>query len=228
MWVVLVWIVSTICYLPLLFDSLGFAVPSILQQTKYLFVAVPMVFSFICVKRHTSIKSWLGTLFARKIRVEPWVLCGVIALSGIVCTSIFNKKAWGEQSLLFSALYLFLMATLEEVAWRGFRLESLLKKKYPILIVSLEWAIWHVPMWTIRNSIGLNDILFWLVYTALIGNILGRCMLRYKNIVVPIVLHTIFNLCFLLPIKANALIAFCLSIGVLIFERIMLRKNVSL
>ena len=225
MWIVLVWIVSTICYIPLLFDNLGYAVPSILLQMKYLFVEVPIIFSLICIRKHTSIKGWLGSLFARKIRFECWVICGVLALCGIVCTSIFSRAALSEQSSLFGALYLFLMATLEEIAWRGFRLDSMLKKteKYAIWIVSLEWAIWHIPMWMIRNSVGLDEILFWIVYTVFIGNILGRCMVRYKNIIVPVLLHTIFNLCYLLQIKVNALVAACILIGIIIYEEVEVR-----
>lgn len=140
MWIILVWIVSTFCYLPLYFERLGYAVPNILIQMKYLFVLVPIIFSLICVKRRTSIKKWLGNLFAPKIEYEAWAVCGVVALCGILCTSILNREAWSGVSILFSTLYLFLMATLEEIAWRGFRLESMLRKteKCTILVISLE------------------------------------------------------------------------------------------
>lgn len=227
MWIILVWVVSTCCYLPLYFEKLGYTVPNVLIQMKYLFVIVPLIFSLVCVKRRTSIKKWLGNLFVKKIEFEAWAVCGVIALCGILCTSILNRAAWNGVSLLFSAFYLFLMATLEEIAWRGFRLESMLKKteKGAILVVSLEWAIWHIPMWMIRNSLGLNEIPFWLVYTVFIGNILGRCMIWYKNILVPIVLHTIFNLCFLMPIKINVWIVFGVLAGVLILGRIKEKKT---
>ena len=183
MWIILVWIISAICYLPMYLERLGYGVPEVLVYLKYLFVAVPIIAALICVRK-ISIRKWLKGLFASKIGMEPLILCGIIALCGIFCTGILDKKAWDGTTLLFSTLYLFGMAALEEVAWRGFWLESMLKKKaerIAILIVSLQWAVWHIPMWAIRNSLGLHEIVYWLVYTVLVGNVLGKSMIRYKN-----------------------------------------------
>lgn len=223
MWIILVWIISTICYLPLYFEKSGYAVPNALIQMKYLFVIIPIVFALICVKSRTSIMKWLGGLFVQKVGIEPFVLCGAIAFCGILCTNIFVKEAWTGISLLFGTLYLLCMAALEEIAWRGFYLESLMQKRtegIAVLIVSLEWAVWHIPMWMIRNSVGLYEIVFWLLYTVLVGNILGKCMTRYKNILIPIILHTIFNVCFLMQIKIGVIVVLFLWVTVLIFEKI--------
>lgn len=228
MWIILVWVISTFCYLPLYFDRLGYVVPNTLTQMKYLFVIVPIIFSLICVKKKgRGIKKWLCNLFVQKTELETFILCSVIALCGIVCTSILSRNAWNEASLLFNTLYLFLMAMLEEIAWRGFRLESMLKKtkKFAILVVSLEWAIWHIPMWMMRNSLELKEIPFWLVYTVFVGIILGKCMVWYKNILVPVILHTIFNFCFLMPIKVNINVVLGVLLGVLIFERVKEKRN---
>ncbi len=222
MWIILVWIISASCYLPLHFERLGYAVPNVLIQAKYLFVIVPIVYSLICVNKKVNIKNWMRGLFVPKVEFEALILCSLIAFFGISCTSILNKEAWSEISLPFNILYLFCMATLEEIAWRGFRLEYILCKKtkgVAIFIVSLEWALWHIPMWVIRNSIGLNEIVFWLMYTVLIGSILGKCMVQYKNIIVPIILHTIFNVCFLMPIKISVIFVLCIWIGVLLFGK---------
>ena len=222
MWIILVWIISTLCYLPMYFDGVGYIVPNTLIQMKYLFVIIPIFLSLIYVKKKISIKKWLYNIFAQKIEFEAFTLCSVIALCGIVCTCILSREVWNKGALLFNAFYLFLMATLEEIAWRGFRIESLLKKtkKFAILIVSLEWAIWHIPMWIIRNSLGLIEIPLWLVYTVFVGVILGKCMTWYKNILVPILLHTIFNLCFLMPIQINVIVVACVWLGVLIYKKV--------
>lgn len=227
MWIILVWIISTLCYMPLYFDKLGYEVPNTLIQMKYLFVVIPAIFSLMCVKRRTSIKKWIYNLFVQKMEFEEFAVCIVIALCGIVCTSILNRDVWNEASLLFNTLYLFLMATLEEIAWRGFCLESILKKtkKFAILVVSLEWAIWHIPMWMIRNSLELKEITFWLVYTVFVGIILGKCMAWYKNILVPVILHTIFNFCFLMTIRINVIVVLCVLVGVLIFEGVKGKRN---
>lgn len=226
--IIFVWIISAMCYIPLYFEQLGYAVPNLLLQMKYLFVAVPIIIALICVKRETDIKKWFSGLFAQKIGIEPLVLCGVIGFCGILCTSILNKQAWDGISSLFSILYLFCMATLEEIAWRGLYLESTLQKRterIAVLIVSLEWAVWHIPMWAIRNSLSVKEIAFWLIYTVLVGSILCKSMIRYKNILVPIILHTIFNVCFLIPIKINVVVVLCVWIGDFIFEKIKGKRN---
>lgn len=216
MWIILVWILSTLCYLPLHFEKIGYSVPNALIQVKYLFVLVPILLSLLCVSTKTSINKWLHSLFVTKIENKAFIVCGVIAFCGIICTSIINVKEWKEMSSLFGICYLFFMAMLEEIAWRGFFLESIRQKKtegIAVLIVSIEWAIWHIPMWLIRNSLDINEVFLWLVYTVLIGNILGSCMIRYKNILVPIILHTIFNVCFLMPITKSILIVLSIFIG---------------
>ncbi len=228
MWIILVWIISTICYVPLYLERIGYSVPNALIQAKYLFVLVPIIFSLLFVGRKTSIKKWLHHLFTIKMEIEALVVCSVIAFCGIFCTSILDKEAWNEMSLLFSICYLFLMAILEEIAWRGFCLESVMKKRtagIAVLIVSFEWAIWHIPMWMIRNSLGVNEVVFWLVYTVLVGNILGNCMIRYKNILVPIILHTIFNVCFLMKITISIMVVLGIWIGCLILKTVTEKRN---
>lgn len=220
MWILFVWIVSAICYLPLYFEKSGYATPNVLIQMKYLFVIVPVIFALIYVRRRTSIKKWFRELFVHKIEIEAFVLCGLIAFCGILCTCIWDKVEWNVISLLFNVLYLLCMAALEEIAWRGFYLESMMQKKtkrIAVWIVSAEWAVWHIPMWMIRNSLGLNDVIFWLIYTTLVGNILGICMMRYKNIFVPIMLHTIFNVCFLMPIQIGMITVLCVWLGILVY-----------
>lgn len=211
MWIMLVLIISTICYLPMYLEQLGCAVPDIFIQLKYFFVLIPIIFSLIYIKKKRGIKKWLRGLFVQKVGAEPLVLCGVIAFCGVLCTYLSDGKTIDGISLIFHAFYLFCMAALEEIAWRGFRLESLLQRKtenIAIRIVSMEWAIWHVPMWMIRNAVGMNEIFFWLIYTALVGTILGKCMVRYQNILVPMILHTVFNVCFLMPIQKGVIVVF--------------------
>lgn len=223
MWIILVWVISTLCYLPMYFAGVGYIVPNTLIQMKYLFVVIPLFISLVCVKKEgRHIKKWFCNMLMQKAEIEAFALCSVIALCGISCTRILGKEAWNLETILFNTLYLFLMATLEEIAWRGYRLDSLLKKtsKLAILVVSFEWAIWHIPMWMIRNSLRGNEIPFWLVYTLCVGVILGKCMTWYKNILVPIILHTIFNICFLIPIEKNVIIVACVLLGMLVYNKL--------
>ena len=113
------------------------------------------------------------------------------------------------------------MASIEEVVWRGYRLRIVAKNKkemVAILFVSLEWAVWHIPMWTMRNLIGIGEIAFWILYTVIVGCVLGKSFMRYRNILVPIFLHTIFNVFFLMPVHINMLVVLSILVAMIIFE----------
>ena len=108
------------------------------------------------------------------------------------------------------------MALIEEVVWRGYRLRIVAKNKkemVAILFVSLEWAVWHIPMWTMRNLIGIGEIAFWILYTVIVGCVLGKSFMRYRNILVPIFLHTI-----LMPVHINMLVVLSILVAMIIFE----------
>lgn len=225
--IIFVWLISAACYMPLYFEQLGYGAPDVLLRLRYLYVAVPLVVALICIKRRGSVKKWLGGLLAGKVGAEPLALCGAIGLFGVLCTLILNRQAWDGISILFNTLYLLCMAALEEMAWRGFYLQSALERRAAgtaVLTVSLEWAVWHIPMWAVRNGLGPEEIVLWLVYTVLVGSILGKSMIRYRNILVPVVLHTIFNVCFLLPVEAGVAAVLCVWLGVFIFEKLSTKK----
>lgn len=142
-------------------------------------------------------------MFESKFRVEALVFCVLVAVVGIFFSNILAVQEWEVQTLLVSMVYLLFMAFLEEVAWRGFRLSAVVQKKnkvVAILLVSIEWAVWHIPMWAMRNLIGIGEIVFWILYTVIVGCILGKAFIRYRNILVPILIHTIFNVCFLMSV----------------------------
>lgn len=219
MWIILVWIISGLCYMPLYFQKIGYQVPGILIQTRYIFVFVPLIISLVYLGK-ASIKKWIYSLITHKARFGIIGIIIVVACTGIIGTYIFDKVALNGIINPFSMGYLFIMALIEECAWRGFRLEQLQTKRCAILIVSLEWALWHIPMWVIRNSQGLIDVCVWIVYTVLVGIILGKCMTRYKNILAIAVLHTTFNVSFLMPVKGNVVAVLCLVIVLVVFEKI--------
>ena len=37
------------------------------------------------------------------------------------------------------------------------------------IINGIIWAVWHIPMWTIRNSLGFEDILPLMIWAVLIS-----------------------------------------------------------
>ena len=82
----------------------------------------------------------------------------------------------------------------------------------------IEEVVWHIPMWTMRNLIGIGEIAFWILYTVIVGCVLGKSFMRYRNILVPIFLHTIFNVFFLMPVHINMLVVLSILVAMIIFE----------
>ncbi len=223
MWILLVWIVSTICYVPLYISQQGMAVPSIILNIKYFFVLVPFFLTLVFLLRNRAIKKWLIGMFELNIQVGALAFCLIIAVVGILFTNILTVQDWELHTLLVRMVYLFFMALIEEVVWRGYRLRMVIQNKKEveaILFVSLEWAVWHLPMWIMRNLIGIGEIFFWILYTVIVGCVLGKIFLRYRNILVSILLHTIFNVFFLMPIHINMFVVLSILVAIIVFERI--------
>lgn len=230
MWMLLVWIISTICYVPLFISHQGMAVPSMIINLRYAFVFVPLFLTLVFLLRNKGIKKWLIEMFELRVQVGALVCCLIIGVTGILFTNMLTMQEWKLQTLLVGMAYLFLMALIEEVAWRGYRLRIVAKKTktemVAILFVSLEWAVWHIPMWMIRNFIGIGEIIYWIIYTVIVGGILGKAFMRYRNILVPILLHTIFNVFFLMPIHINVFVVLGILVANILFEKIeRLLKN---
>lgn len=231
MWTLLVWAFSAICYCPMYFSHQGADVPAMALNLKYLFILMPLFFTFLFLLRSKGVKKWAKGMFEFRFQPEAFTLCLIAAVVGVSLSTILTKQEWKPQSMLVGAAYLFCMAWIEETAWRGYRLKAVMRDRKDataILLVSAEWAIWHIPMWVIRNGIGMGEIVFWILYTVTVGCILGKSFARYRNILVPVLLHTIFNVCFLMPIRINLVVVLSIWIAFVLFERVKdKQKNTS-
>jgi len=198
------------------------AVPSMILNLKYFFVLIPIFLTLVFLLRSKGLKKWLIGMFEIKVQIGALLFCLIIAVTGILFTNILTMQEWKIQTLLVGIAYLFLMALLEEVAWRGYRLRIVAtnkKEMVAILLVSLEWSVWHIPMWMIRNFIGIGEIIYWILYTVIVGCVLGKAFMRYRDILVPILLHTIFNVFFLMPIHINMFVVLGILVANILFEK---------
>ncbi len=201
------WLFSALCYLPLYLVQQGIAIPHSIVNVKYLFVAMPLLISLLMLlSEKISIRKWLKNLFSNRIKPGTWLLCTLTALCCIFCTYFFGEETLNIPSLALNLIYLLFMAALEELAWRGYLLNDMPKKKSKftaLLWVSLGWAMWHIPMWTVRNSIPATELPYWLIYTVSVGLILGIHMIRSENIIIPVIVHTIFNTALLTSVRVG-------------------------
>ena len=77
-----------------------------------------------------------------------------------------------------------------------------------------------MPMWIIRNSLGMEQIACLCIWTLLVSVVLGITYYQCKNILLIAILHATFNTCYLAPMQFNiVLLAIVLSVGTLLYKK---------
>lgn len=218
-WTALVWVLSFTCYLPTLLKNDGADVPKVLTAAKYLFVIVPLVFSVIFAAAHGEFKKWLTGLFSERIKIKSIIFCAVTCAIGLAFSfaysmitnesDLFAKNYPTFFSVIMGGVYLFITALAEESAWRGHLLNKLSGGKatpFALIYTGIAWAVWHIPMWTIRNSLGFGETAVYFAWTVLLSFVLGSFYLKYKNVITAALLHMLFNTCFIAPVQWNVVL----------------------
>ena len=230
LWVSAVYVLSFICYVPTLLDQNGIIIPNGLLYLKYLYVCIPTIATIFLLICEQNIRVYFTRMFSGKITIK-YILIGVIYMavgifdsycySFIVKTDVFKNIYLTEISLLSSCIYLLITAFIEEIAWRGFLLERLpFKKIKSVLFVGAVWAVWHIPMWIIRNSLGMEQIVCLCIWTLLVSVVLGITYYQCRNILLIAIMHATFNICYLAPIQYNIV-----GLAIIIFVSILLYKK---
>lgn len=225
LWTILVWTLSFLCYLPMLLDKNGVNVPESAQSLKYFFVVMPLFISILFALKQKCLKIFFAGLFAEKIKFRSIFICAILGCIGLLFSYIYAMVSDETDLFLYSyptvfaaavnCSYLFVTAFVEEIAWRGFLQNKMISengKKTVFIYVGLVWAVWHIPMWAIRNSLGFKEILIYFIYTVFISFVLGIIFCTYKNILIVSLSHMIFNTCFIAPVKYNIILLGCILI----------------
>lgn len=219
-WTILVWGISFACYLPTLLEKNGIAVPKAFIAAKYLFVIIPLVVSVIFAALRGGFKKWFAELFAEKIRLKPILFCVATGAVGLSFSFVYSliageREAFADAfpsvlSVIAGCVYLFVTALAEESAWRGFLLNNLSTERgepFALIYTSVVWAVWHIPMWTIRNSLGVGETTLYFSWTILISLAIGKIYLASKNLIITALIHMLFNVCFIAPVQYNVILA---------------------
>ena len=237
LWILAVYIFSFVCYVPMMLKQLGIRIPDVLLYLKYCFVLVPALISVIVSIHEHNLKTYF-THNLKKISLKELIICIVIALLGVLITycysfvkriDLFGNAYSSIFSLVIGVAYLFATALVEEIAWRGFLFKRIADggKRGSLQVraaafVGIIWAIWHIPMWLIRNSLSLAEMLPLFIWAVLISIVLGMLYCRFRNIFSVSLLHMIFNICFLAPTGYNIIMIF---LGIIILQILLGRKN---
>ena len=233
LWTKWVLILSNLCYLPMFLENKGIHISPVVLSSKYLFVTVPLVVSVLFISKRKHMKKWFRALFAEKVKPQAVLYCVVLGSIGlsfsiIYCLIVGNKDIFTSSyptalAVIISCSYLFVTALIEEIAWRGFLLDEVVAEKgkgIAMAYVGVVWAIWHIPMWAIRNSLELKEILIYFVWTVLVSFILCMLFYRYKSILTVSLAHMIFNTCFITPVEYNVILLVCILIlSIIVFNK---------
>lgn len=232
LWIALVWLISFVCYLPMFLEKCGVDVPKVFIAAKYLFVAVPLIVSVIFAAVNGEFVKWLRGMFATKITKKPLMCCAAAGALGLIFSLIYSFIAVKPNlfyenyptilSVITGSVYLFFTAMLEEIAWRGYLLNTLSnsnKTNIALLCTGISWAIWHIPMWAIRNSLELREMALYFVWTLLISFVIGNLFITYKSVILAALLHMLFNTCFIAPVEYNIALVGCAVIVLLIIDK---------
>lgn len=98
----------------------------------------------------------------------------------------------------------------EELGWRGFAQNELQKKHSPLkasIIIGFWWGVWHLPIWFTTGFTGINlikYIILFMIAVISISIIMTSFYNLNKNLLVPIMIHQLFN--FLIGIISGDLI----------------------
>ncbi len=137
--------------------------------------------------------AFIGAIIAYFINKTP------INISGLLTT-----KEFPQWSLLTFFIYnLLFFGFGEEVGWRGFALPRLLKKSNALtasILLTLFWALWHLPLFYYRPGYTTMDwtgILGW-VFSLLTGSILLTWLYNSSraSILICAVFHSTIDIAF--------------------------------
>ena len=89
----------------------------------------------------------------------------------------------------------------EELGWRGYALNGLQKRFPPLvsaILLGLAWGFWHAPLWFLTSGYSGMDlfeyIALFLVCIISASIIITAFYQINRNMVIPIVIHLLFNL----------------------------------
>lgn len=230
LWLVLVYLFSSLCYLPKLLERSGAMVPQVLIGFANGFVLVPAAVTVFFLIRTRSLKSY-GKESFKGISRKEMAVCLAAALVGVCCAGAYSfakgRNLFAETfpsvlSFLASASYLSLTALAEEIAWRGYFLRRLgegRKESRVLLTGGLAWAFWHIPMWT-AHGLPISQQVQLLLWAVLVSLVLGLLYFQCRNVLSTALCHMLFNVCFLAPAIYNVA-ALAVALGCcFIFRRV--------
>jgi uncharacterized protein len=217
----LTYLITWIIWLPLYGHIFGLNNLPLIPFNHYIGELGPLIAAFVTTwifLKNDGIKS----LFTKCFQTKPLIYLIVAILSPFLLTLLavllsyfinqtlvdFSGLLYSKEFLKFDFITYFFFNLLfigfgEEVGWRGFALPRLLNKSNVLvasIILTLFWALWHLPLFYYRpgfTSMEWTGILAWF-FSLLTGSILQTWLYVQSkgSILICAVFHTTINIVF--------------------------------
>lgn len=201
-------------FLALIGGCMALGMPTILTDILKKISAWSSTFALIILFKRIypglNFKEFVKKQFATKFKFSVLSIIVIIQVLIFVVTVFLLPGANNilSSTLSFSGVTMFLGIFLsnlvsgplgEELGWRGYVLNELQKKKSPLisaLIVGSLWGFWHTPLWLLSGYTGINLIKYCVIFMIAIISTTIIMTFFYnlnKNLLVPIIIHQLFN-----------------------------------
>lgn len=187
--------------------------PEILNHILKTISAWSSTFALIIIykKVYPGLKFWdfVKKQFSTRIKIS---VLGIVVMIQIIIFAVTIFLLNGKNDINFTLsvsgmsmfLFLFFDNLLsgplgEELGWRGYALNELQKKHSPLmsaLVVGFLWGLWHTPLWFLSGYTGFYLIKYSFFFMIGIISITVIMTLFYnfnKNLIIPIIIHQLFN-----------------------------------
>jgi uncharacterized protein len=154
--------------------------------------------------------NFIKNQFRERIRLSTVFSIVLIQLLILIGSLFVIKRVWNipiheqvtasSSSLLIAFGYNLIFGPLgEELGWRGFVLNELQKQFSPLksaIIIGITWGFWHTPLWFMSGYTGLQLLQYILCFLGAIiaVSIIITAFYNWNhNLVIPIMIHQLFN-----------------------------------
>jgi membrane protease YdiL (CAAX protease family) len=174
-------------WIPYTIGSLGPAISAYVVYRKFIIDSEKKSFIHFIFGNAMSLKIWLIFISFLMWRLMTiWISVGIDNFTSVL-------------SIFINLPFLIAWGGLEELGWRGIlqpKLESIISYLPSILLVSIIWSSWHIPLWFIEGSVQ-SGFPFWLYYlSGLILTASFTTLYKYtQNLFLCIINHAWFNGC---------------------------------
>lgn len=215
------YIISWSIWFPLYGDKLGFGGLPIIPFNHALGGLGPLIASLLISWRFNK-KEGTHNIFKKSFQLKPFIYLFIALLSPFIIailaaiidtlvnstkfdvSGIFVSSEFKEVNIIIIFIYnLIFFGFGEEVGWRGFALPRLQVKKNAFvstLILTIFWALWHLPLFFYRpgyTSMDIWGIIGW-VLSLLTGSILLTWLFNSSrgSIFICAVFHSTIDIAF--------------------------------